>query len=289
MPSLPRPIRRLTRTRLWRAVELFSRENMGDAAAALTYYAFLSLFPALLVLFSLLGLLDAGAANEIVGRVRRVAPGPAAEVVDGALKDLRAGGATPLALVSTALALWSASAYVQGFRRAAAQALGKRFDEGPPWRAWPRRFGATVALVLLLALLGFVLTATGSVARTLGDLLGVGDDALRLWALARWPLILTGAVAIVGVLYNFSGVGKIWSLRGTPGAALAVLLVVIGSVGFSLYVSRFASYNRTYGALASVVVFLIWMWIANAALLLGVCFERVAKSAREATAQGAAA
>jgi membrane protein len=111
---------------------------------------------------------------------------------------------------------------------------------------------------------------TGSLAGKLGDLIGVGSTAIMIWDIAKWPVLLLVVSGILAILYyaapNVRQPGFRWL---SPGSVLAVVLWLVASALFALYVANFSNYNRTYGALASVIVFLIWLWITNIAILLG--------------------
>ncbi|GAA1341049.1 YihY/virulence factor BrkB family protein [Saccharothrix algeriensis] len=256
---------------LKRTVKEFNDDNLTDWAAALTYYAVLSLFPGLLLLTSLLGLLGPDATQSIKDSLDVLGPGEAKDLIVGGIDNLQksSGVAGPLAIVGLVTALWSASGYVGAFMRAANSIYD--VEEGRPfWKVIPLRLALTVGVVVLLALTALGVTLTGGVARWLGDLLGLGETFVSVWDIAKWPVLFLLASLAIGLLFwaspNVRQPSWLWI---TPGGVLAVLAWVVASTGFALYVANAGSYNKTYGSLAGVIVFLVWLWISNLALLLG--------------------
>ncbi|GIG00385.1 YihY/virulence factor BrkB family protein [Catellatospora citrea] len=270
----------LTR-RDWRAVikrtaKEYKEDNLSDWAAALTYRAVMSLFPAILVLVAVLGWTGADTAQRAAAEVGGFAPGAARDVLVNALTELQRGrGATAglVALVGFVLALWSASSYVAAFMRAAN--IIYDVPEGRPMRkTLPIRLGVTVVACVAIAAVAVALVFTGPVAERTGEYLHLGSGVVRIWDIAKWPLVLLVIALIFALLYwaspNARQSGWRWI---TPGSLLAVLLWLLASAGFALYAANFGSYNKIYGSLAGVIVFLIWMWIGNIALLLGAEFD----------------
>ncbi|MFE7598376.1 YihY/virulence factor BrkB family protein [Streptomyces sp. NPDC057494] len=253
----------------------FTEDELMDRAAALTYYGVLSLFPGLLVLVSLLGIGGRGTTDRVMETLRDLAPGPARDVLEQAVAALRdnAGTGATMAVVGLMAALWSSSGYVGAFMRAANHIHD--VPEGRPvWKLLPIRLGMTAALMVMAAASALVFVLSGDVARRAGDLLDVGATALTVWSVVKWPVLLVLAVAMIALLYwaspNAKGRGWRWV---TPGSALALLIWMAASAGFAVYVAQFASYNRVYGTMAGVVVFLVWLWISNLAVLLGLEFD----------------
>ncbi|MBY8879720.1 YihY/virulence factor BrkB family protein [Actinacidiphila acidipaludis] len=275
----------------WRAVlkgtlKEFQKDELGDRAAALTYYSVLSLFPALLVLVSLLGIAGRSATDKVLNNIRKLAPGSARDIITQAVHQLegRGGLGSVLAVVGVLLAVWSASGYVGAFIRAANSVYD--IPEGRPvWKVLPVRLAVTVALMLMAVIGSLIVVFTGGLAHQAGTALGVGDTGQTVWSIAKWPVLVLLVVMMTALLYwatpNAKGRGFLWV---TPGSLTALLLWMAASAGFALYVANFSSYNKTYGALAGVIVFLVWLWITNLALLLGL--EMDAELARQRAIAG---
>ncbi|MFI6873469.1 YihY/virulence factor BrkB family protein [Streptomyces sp. NPDC050400] len=264
----------------------FLDDGLPDKAAALTYYGVLSLFPALLVLVSLLGVIGESATRAVLDNLRHLTPGPVRDLLDDAVRELQdnAGPSGVVAVVSLLAAVWSASSYVAAFIRTANDVYD--LPEGRPvWKLTPLRLALTVTLMVLLAISALIVVFTGPLARRAGDTIGVGDAAVTTWNIAKWPVLLVLVVLMVALLFwrapNVRGPGFRWL---SPGSLLAVLLWLVASGGFALYVANFGSYNKTYGTLGGVVVFLIWLWLSNLAILLGL--ELDAELARQRAISG---
>ncbi|PRX70444.1 membrane protein [Nonomuraea fuscirosea] len=256
---------------LRRTVAEFGNDRVQDLAAGLTYYAVLSIFPALIVLVSLFRLLGRQDAQAVVGSLVAVAPAEVRELIVGGVRAVEgsAGAASAVAVIGLLVALWSASSYVAAFIRAANAIYDIR--EGRPfWKITPLRLGLTVLTTVLLTVGAVAVTLTGELAAVAGEALGLDDAIVTVWNVLKWPVLALAAAGLIMVLYwaapNVRQPGMRWI---TPGGLLAVVLWLVVSGGFALYVARFSSYDRTYGALAAVVVFLIWLWLSNMALLLG--------------------
>jgi membrane protein len=260
---------------LKRTATEFRDDNLTDWAAALTYYGVLSIFPALIVLVSVLGLIGESATQPLLDNLGSVAPGPAKDIVTSAIENIEGsqGAAGVFFVVGLAAAIWSASGYVGAFMRASNAIYD--IDEGRPvWKTLPLRVGLTVLLMVLTAVSAVAVTLSGGLAKEVGNLVGVGDTAVDVWNIAKWPVLLLFVSFLFAVLYwaapNVKQPGFRWI---TPGGVLAVLGWVIASVAFAFYVSNFGSYNKTYGALAGPIVFLVWLWISNIMILLGAEFN----------------
>jgi len=256
---------------LRRTIGQFQEDNLTDWAAALTYYGILSIFPMLIALVSILGLAGDSATQPLIDNISELTPGPAREIFTSAIENIQKSGSAAgvLFVVGLATALWSASGYVAAFMRASNVIYD--VEEGRPvWKTLPVRLGVTVVLVVLLAVTGIGVTLTGGLAEQVGNLLGVGDTAVSVWQIAKWPVLLLVVSFMFAFLYwaapNVKQPGFKWI---TPGGLLAVILWVVASALFAFFVANFASYNKTYGALGGVVTFLVWLWISNLALLLG--------------------
>ncbi|MFJ9173282.1 YihY/virulence factor BrkB family protein [Streptomyces sp. NPDC102360] len=256
-------------------------DDLPDRAAALTYYGVLSIFPALLVLVSLLGVIGERATEGVLDSLRHLTPGPVRDLLNDAVRQLqdRGGSSGVIAAVSLLAALWTASSYIGAFIRTA-NAVYDTEEGRPLWKLTPLRLALTVALMVLLAASATIVVFTGPLAKRAGGRLGAGDAALMTWNVAKWPVLLALMVLMVALLFwrapNVRGPGLRWL---SPGSLLAVLLWLLASGGFALYVAGFGSYNKTYGALAGAIIFLVWLWLSNLALLLGLEFD--AELARE--------
>jgi membrane protein len=278
-PTAPETPTRLS-ARSWpgvfkRTVREFKADNLTDLAAALTYYGILAIFPAAIALISIVGLVGHSATQTLISNLDKLAPGTAQQVFKGAIEGLQRsrGAAGVLFFVGIAGALWSASGYVAAFMRASNQIYD--IAEGRPfWMTIPVRLAVTVAIVFLLALSALAVVITGGLAGQVGKLLGVGGTAVQVWDIAKWPVLLLVVSFMFSILYwaspNVRHPGFRWL---SPGGLLAVAVWLIASGLFALYVSNFASYNKTYGALAGVIIFLVWLWLSNVAILLGAEFN----------------
>jgi membrane protein len=258
-----------------RTVTEFSDDNLTDWAAALTYYGILAIFPALLALISILGLVGQSATQPLIDNLGKVAPGPAKDIFTGAIRNLQKsqGAAGILFVVGLALALWSASGYVAAFMRASNAIYD--IEEGRPfWKAIPTRVLTTLVLLLMLAAVAVAVTLTGPLADQVGKVLGIGSSATTVWDIAKWPVILAVVITMFAILYWAAPNVKHPKFRWiSPGGVIGVLLWIVASAAFAFYVASFASYNKTYGALGGVIVFLTWLWISNIAILFGAEFN----------------
>jgi membrane protein len=260
---------------LTRTVKEFREDNLTDWAAALTYYGVLSIFPALIVLVSILGLIGTSATQPLIDNLGSFAPGPAKDIFTNAIRGLTesSGAAGLLFFVGLGAALWSASGYIGAFMRAA-NVIWDVEEGRPVWRTIPLRLVVTLVMLVLLAISAVAVVVTGPLADKVGQLLGVADVVVTVWDIVKWPVLVLIVAVIFAILYyaspNVRQPGFRWI---TPGSVVAVLLWIIASAGFALYVASFGSYNKTYGALGAVIVFLVWLWISNVAVLLGAEFN----------------
>jgi len=271
---------------LKRTVREFREDNLTDWAAALTYYGVLAIFPALIVLVSILGLVGDSATQPLIDNLGKVAPGPAKEIFTNAIDNLQGsrGAAGVLFVVGLVGALWAASGYVAAFMRAS-NAIYDMEEGRPIWKTLPVRVGLTLVLVLLLAVSALAVVLTGGLAKAAGDVIGLGDTAVTVWNIAKWPVLLLVVSFMFALLYWAAPNVKQPRFRWvSPGGLVAVVGWLIASAAFAFYVSSFGSYNKTYGALGGVVVFLVWLWISNIVILLGAEFN--AELARERAIEG---
>jgi membrane protein len=256
---------------LKRTVREFGKNNLTDWAAALTYYSVLSIFPAVIVLTAVLGLLGPSATQTLIDNINTMVPGQGRDVLVNAIKELKQsqGLAGPLAIIGLGGALWAASGYIGAFMRAS-NAIYEMPEGRPVWKTVPLRVGLTLAVVVLLALSAVGVVATGTVADRAGQLLGIGATGVLVWDIVKWPVIAALVTLVFALLYwaspNVKHPGFRWL---SPGGVLAVVVWVLASVGFAFYVANFGSYNKTYGSLGGVIGFLVWLWISNIAILLG--------------------
>jgi membrane protein len=258
---------------LKRTVSEFQEDNLTDWAGTLTYYGLLALFPALIVLVSLVGLIanPQSTTNTLTDIVTKLGPSSAAQTFAGPIRQVTESRSTAgFALVaSTLVALWSASGYLGAFIRASNVIYETR--EGRPfWKLRPLQLVLTLVVVLLLALMAVGLVLTGPIVSDVADPIGVSSTAVSIWSYAKWLLIAVLFVLMIGLIYyaspNVRQRGFKWI---TVGGVVALVVWLLASAGFALYASQFASYNKVYGSLAGIVVILIWMWITNLAILFG--------------------
>jgi YihY family inner membrane protein len=253
-----------------RAVREFRTDNLTDWAAALTYYAVLSIFPGLLVLLSLLGLAGQSTTDALIDNVGQATPGSVRQVVITSIRELQTGRNTAgiTAVIGIAAALWSASGYIAAFIRAS-NAIYDVPEGRPAWKTLPLRIGITLLVTFLLAASALAVLLTGSLAERAGDLLGAGNTAVTVWGIVKWPVLLVVVSFLFALLYWAAPNARQPFRWVSPGGILAIVLWLLASAAFAVYVANFGSYNKTYGSLASVIVFLVWLWISNIALLLG--------------------
>jgi membrane protein len=272
-----------------RTVTEFREDNMSDWAAALTYYGLLSLFPALIALVSIVGLVGdpASTTRTITEIVTKLGPSSAADTFAGPIKSITShrSAAGILLVVGLATALWSASSYVGAFMRAA-NVIYETPEGRPFWKLRPLQILVTLVMLLLLAAVALALVLTGPVVDAVAGPLGVGSTAVSIWNIAKWPVLLAVVVTMFAVLFYASPNAKLAGFRWvTPGALFAIVLWLIASAAFALYVANFGSYDKTYGALGGVVCLLVWFWITNVALLLGMELNSERERSRELDAE----
>jgi membrane protein len=268
---------------LKRAMREFSEDNVTDWAAALTYYGVLSIFPMLLALISLLGLFGQSATQPLLDNISSIAPGPAKDIVTQAIQNLQKsqGAAGVLFFVGLGAALWSASGYVGAFMRASNDIWD--VEEGRPvWKTIPLRLGVTVVLLVLLTVSALAVVLTGPLAKSIGDIVGLGSTAVMVWDIAKWPVLILVVSFMIALLYYAAPNVKHPKFQWvSPGSIMAVVLWILASAVFAFYVSNFGSYNKTYGALGGVIVFLTWLWITNNVILLGAEFNAEMERGRQ--------
>ncbi|MEO3779532.1 YihY/virulence factor BrkB family protein [Micromonospora sp. B11E3] len=254
----------------------FQDDNLTDWAAALTYYGVLSIFPGLLVLISILGLLGPTATEGVKSTVNQVAPaGSIRQIVVTAIDQAsHSGGLASIAAVLGLLAaFWSASGYVAAFMRAS-NVIYDVPEGRPVWKTLPIRLGVTAAVGVLLLVSAVIVVFTGRLAEDAGGAIGIGSTAVTVWNIVKWPVLVVLVSLMFSILYWASPNARHGGFRWvSPGGVLAVVIWLVVSGLFALYVANFASYNKTYGALAGVIVFLVWLWLTNIAILFGAEFD----------------
>jgi membrane protein len=263
----------------------FSEDNMTDWAAALTYYGLLSLFPALIALVSIIGLFGdpQSTTKTLTDIVAQLGPSSAADTFAKPIQSITShrSAAGILFVVGLAAALWSASGYVGAFMRAA-NIIYETPEGRPFWKLRPLQILVTLAMVLLLAAVLIGLVLTGPVVSAVAEPLGIGSTAQTVWSIAKWPVMFLFVVIIFGVLYHAAPNVKLPGFKWvSPGAILAIVVWIVASALFAFYVASFGSYDKTYGTLGGVVVLLMWMWITNCALLLGMELNAERERSRE--------
>lgn len=259
---------------LKRTFKEFSEDNATDWAAAMTYYALLALFPALIALVSIVGYVfdPQQITSALTKVVSSLGPASAVQTFQGPIESVTSNKAASgiVGIVGIVLALSSASGYVGAFMRASN--IAYEVDEGRPiYKLRPLQMVVTLVLVLLLALGAVAVVLTGPIATTVGDAIGLGSTAVTVWNIAKWPVLVLIFALMVAILYYAGPNAK---LRGgfrfvSPGSIFAVVVWLVASALFAFYVANFGSYDKTYGTLGGVVCFLVWIWITNCVLLLG--------------------
>ena len=260
---------------LKRTFKEFSADDLTDWAAALTYYAVLAIFPALIALVSIIGLVGDSATQPLLANVGKVAPGAAKDIVTSAITNLASSkGAAGIAFViGLMVALNSASSYISAFTRASNSIYD--VEEGRPvWKLKPQQIGIVLVLLLLLVAITVAVVVSGPLAKGVGMVVGVGDSAVKVWDIAKIPVILIVVSFMFAFLYKAAPNVKQPGFKFvSPGGMVALVIWIIASLLFTLYVAEFASYNKTYGSLGGVIVFLVWLWITNIAILFGAEFN----------------
>ena len=257
-----------------RTVREFKDDFLQDRAAALTYYGVLAIFPGILVLVSLLGLIGQSATQPLITNLTNAAPRSVRTILQNAISNLQGshGAAGLLAVAGILLAFWSTSSYVAAFMRAS-NAIYDVPEGRPAWKTLPIRLGVTVVLMVLLVVSAVMVVVTGGLARHVGQVLGIGSAAVTAWDIAKWPVLFILVCIMIAVLYWASPNARQGFRWISPGAVVAVVIWLTASGLFALYVAYFGHYNKVYGSIAGMIIFLIWLWITNIAILLGAEFN----------------
>ncbi|WP_412747244.1 YihY/virulence factor BrkB family protein [Krasilnikovia sp. MM14-A1004] len=259
------------RAALKRTFQQFSQDNISDWAAALTYYGVLSIFPAALVLVSIAGMLSSNGQQTVQDTVHQIAPNDQLQsLVDTVLGQVKDPGTAGLAaIIGLVVAFWSASGYIAAFMRAS-NAIYDVPEGRPIWMTLPIRVGVTAVIGIMLMLSAVIVVFTGQLAHVVGDKIGLGGAAVTTWNIVKWPVLVILVSLMFAILYWASPNAKTGGFRWvSPGGIFAVVLWVVASAAFAIYLANFANYNKTYGTLGGVIAFLVWLWISNIAILLG--------------------
>ncbi len=270
---------------LKRTIKEYKEDNLSDWAAALTYYSVLSLFPALLVLVALLSLFGQHpqTTNTLLDIIARLGPREAVDTFRGTIEGVirNKGGAGALLGIGALAALWSASGYIGAFMRAS-NIIYEVEEQRPFWWKRPLQILITLVMVLMLAIIAIAIVLTGPLARAVGDVVGLGETAVTVWSIAKWPVLLLIVVLMISILYYATpNVRPPGFHLITPGGLAAVLVWLVASLAFAFYVANFGAYNKTYGSLGAIIIFLVWLYISNNALLLGAEFNAEVERGRE--------
>lgn len=264
----------------------FKDDGLTDWAAALTYYGVLAIFPALLAVVGILGLIGTSATQPILDNLGQFVSGTPRDVAETAVRNIQEsqGGGVVATVIGVLVAVWSASKYVAAFMRASNAIYD--VDEGRPFvKKGLVRFAVTLALLGMMVASVVIVVVSGSLADQIGQAIGLGSTVLTVWSIAKWPVLLLLVATMLALLYwaspNVKPPGFRWF---TPGGILAVVVFLIASAAFSFYVANFGSFNKTYGSFAAIVIFLIWLWITNVAVLLGAELDAELARSREIAA-----
>lgn len=253
-----------------RTLKEFSEDNLTDWAAALTYYGVLAMFPALIALVSIVGLLTD--PQELTDALTEVVPADAAETLNPVIDQIagNSGTAGVALIIGLATAVWSASGYVGAFTRAA-NVVYETPEGRKVWKLKPLQLLVTLVGILFAAIILALLVLSGPVVDAIGSAIGVGETGQTVWNIAKWPVVLVVLALMIAVLYYSTPNVKLRGFKWvSPGAGVAILVAIVASAAFAFYAANFSSYNETYGTLAGVVIFLVWFWLINVALLFGI-------------------
>ena len=268
---------------LKRTLKEFGNDKLTHWAAALTYYGVLSLFPALLALVSILGIVGPSATQPLIDNLSVLAPSDARDIITKTVENIQnanQGASTVAFIIGLAAAIWSASGYVSAFMDAS-NSIWEAPEGRPIYKKLPIRLGVTIVLLVLVTVLAIGVVATGPIAEQIGNVIGLGDAAVTAWNIAKWPVMLIVVSFMLAFLYwaapNVEHPKFRWV---SPGGIVAVVLWLAASALFALYIANFPP-NPAYGAIGGVIGFLTWLWITNIAVLFGAEFNAELERGRQ--------
>jgi membrane protein len=265
------PSREATGT-LVAAARSFFGHHLNDWGAALTFYAAISLIPALVIIVAGVGLVGDAATDALRDNLHDLDPGPGRAIALNVVEEVDSGtfSAGLALLIGIVGALWSASSYVGGFMRA----TGVIYDQETRWPFWrmrPLQIAVTGGVIVGVAATALAIVITGPLAEEVAGLVGLEDEVAQAWDLIKWPGIVAFVLMMFAVLNWAAPYTAQHRFRWiTWGGAVATAAWVLGSAGYAFYIENFANYNEVYGSLGAVVGFLIWLWLSNLAMLFGV-------------------
>ena len=256
-----------------RTAKEFQEDNLTDWAASLTYYGLLSLFPALIAMVSLIGIFGdpRSTTQSLTEIISEIGPASAAETFEGPIKSIteNSGTAGIALIVGLLVSLWSASGYTGAFMRAS-NIIYETPEGRPFWKLRPLQLLVTLAMIVLVTLLAVSLVLTGPVVEAVAGPLGIGSTAVDVWNIAKWPVMALVFLLMLAVLYYASPNVKLRGFKWvTMGSLVAIVVWIVASALFALYVANFSSYDKTYGTLGGLIALLVWFWISNLAILFG--------------------
>jgi membrane protein len=263
-------------------VSEFIDDDLTDRAASLAYYGIMSIFPGLLILVAGLGFLGQDTTREVLANIQSLTPGPAREIITTGIENLQKNqnAAGVLAAIGVAVAFWSATGYIGSFMRAA-NAIYDVPEARPIWKTLPIQLFVTVITGVFLAVSALAVLFTGRFAQQVGRAFGFEQASVRAFDILKWPVLIIGVSLLIALLYWIAPNARQGGFRWiTPGSLLAMVSWIAVSAGFAFYISKFASYNKTYGTLGGVIIFLVWLWLTNVAILVGAEFDAELSRAR---------
>lgn len=267
-----------------RVARKFVIDEVPNLAAGLTFYLLLALVPGLIAAFSLLGLVGqkSEAADAALDVARAVLPTETVDALRGPVEELSESSVAGVLLIfGLAFAIWAVARHVGALGRAMNRFYGV-LEGRMLWKAKPLQLLIAAVITALVAIAVAVVLLSAPITRAIGDLLGIGETVVVVWSVVRWPILVVIVILVLAILYYFAPNVRPSGFRWMSlGGAIAIVVFALASVGFGLYVTNFAQYDRIYGAFAGAFIFLLWLWIANMALLIGAVFDAELERARQ--------